>query len=98
MPDAIVTGVVDIRSALGLPIAPLDTAARIIVTRVDGLEVGIVAEAVVEMIEAPRSSLQPPLLTIESERGRYASSILQQKDEQLVIILNLPSLLQALKV
>lgn len=93
-----ITAVIDIRATLGLGQAALDNSARIIVARHEGLEAGIIAEAVVEMIEAPRSTLQPPLLTIEAERGRYASAILQQKDSRVIIILNLASLLESLKV
>ena len=93
-----VTAVIDIRTALNLPQTPLSDAARIIVASHDGLEAGILAEAVIEMIEAPRSSLQPPFLAVEGERGRYASSILQQREDRIIIVLNLPSLLSALKI
>ncbi len=93
-----VTAVVDIRRVLGLPQSSLSEAARIIVTINEGLQAGILAESVIEMIEAPRSALQPPLLTVDSDRARYASSILQQKDDRLIIILNLPTLLNTLKI
>ncbi len=93
-----VTAVIDIRGALGLPKSALDSSARIIVARNEKLEAGIIAEAVVEMIEVPRSALQPPLLTIDADRGRYASSVLEQKDNRIIIVLNLPSLLESLKV
>lgn len=93
-----VPAVIDVRPTLGLPQAPLDAAARIIVARHEGLEAGIVAEAVVEMIETPRSLLQPPLLTVDAERGRYAQAILQQREDRLIIVLNLASLLEQLKV
>ncbi len=93
-----VMAVIDVRKALGLPQTGLSETARIIVARHEGLEAGIMAEAVVEMIEANRSSLQPPLMAVESDRGRYASSILQQKDDQLIIVLNLAALFNALKV
>ena len=93
-----IIAVVDIRSTLGLPQTPLGEASRIIVTADEGLEAGILVEAVAEMIETPRSSLQPPLLTVDPERGRYASSILQQRDDRMIIVLNLPGLLNALKI
>lgn len=93
-----ITAVIDIRGTLGLPQAVLDSSARIIVAKHEGLEAGIIAEAVVEMVEAPRSTLQPPLITVGSERARYASYILEQKDKKIVIVLNLASLLESLKV
>jgi purine-binding chemotaxis protein CheW len=93
-----ITAVIDIRAALGLPQAPLEHTARIIVACHENLEAGIVAEAVVEMVETLRSVLQPPLLTIDAERGRYASAVLEQKDNRLIIVLNLASLLEGLKL
>ena len=93
-----ITAVIDIRRSLGMPQTPLSEAARIIVASHDGLEAGILAEAVVEMIETTKNALQPPLLAIETDRGRYASSILQQREDRLIIVLNLANLLNALKI
>ncbi len=93
-----ITAVIDIRATLGLAQAALDGNARIIVACHEQLEAGIIAEAVVEMIETPRSALQPPLLAIDAERGRFAASVLEQKDNRVIIVLNLPILLESLKV
>lgn len=93
-----ITGVIDIRPSLNLPQAQLEDSARIIVTFHDGLEVGIIAEAVVEMVETTRSAFQPPLLTPGSDSGNFTTALLQIKDTLPVSVLDLPALLEKLKV
>lgn len=93
-----IVGVIDIRPTLNLPHNQLEDSARIIVTYCDGLEVGIIGEAVSEMVETTRSALQPPLLLSDGETGRYSTAFLQLKNGLPVTILNLPALLEKLKV
>ena len=93
-----IVGVIDIRPSLNLPHSQLDESARIIVTFADGLEVGIIAEGVSEMVETTRSQLQPPLLISDGDTGRYSTALLQLKQDLPVTVLNLPALLQELKV
>lgn len=93
-----ITGVIDIRATLNLPQAQLEDSARIIVTYYDGLEVGIIAEAVIEMIETTRSAFQPPLLTPGGESGKFSTALLQLKGNIPVTVLDLPALLEKLKV
>lgn len=93
-----ITGVIDIRATLNLPQTQFEDSARIIVTQFEGLEVGIAAEAVIEMVETTRSAFQPPLLTPDGESGRFSTALLQLKDDLPVTVLNLPALLEKLKV
>jgi hypothetical protein len=60
--------------------------------------VGIAAEAVIEMVETTRSAFQPPLLTPDGESGRFSTALLQLKDDLPITILNLPALLEKLKI
>jgi purine-binding chemotaxis protein CheW len=93
-----ITGVIDIRPALNLPQTQFEDSARIIVTGWEGLEVGIAAEAVIEMVETTRSAFQPPLLAPDGDSGRFTTALLQLKDNLPVTILNLPALLEKLKI
>jgi chemotaxis signal transduction protein len=93
-----ITGVIDIRSSLNLPQSQLEDSARIMMTYYDGLEVGIIADAVVEMVETTRSALQPPLLTPDGESSRFSTALVQIKDDIPVTVLNLPALLEKLKL
>lgn len=74
-----ITAVVDVRPALNLPQAPLEESARVIVARHESIEAGILAEAVVEMLEVPRSSLSDPSHAGDAEHGKYASAIVTRK-------------------
>ncbi len=91
-------GVIDIRPTLNLPSGQLDENGRIIVIFYNGLEVGIIAEGVSEMVETTPSQLQPPLLMSDGERGRYSTALLQLKKDLPVTVLNLPALLDKLKI
>jgi purine-binding chemotaxis protein CheW len=93
-----ITGVIDIRATLNLPQSQLEDSARIIVTYYDGLEVGIIAEAVIEMIETTPSAFQPPLLTPGAQSGKFSTALLQLKSGVPVTVLDLPALLEKLKV
>jgi purine-binding chemotaxis protein CheW len=93
-----ITGVIDIRATLGLSQAQLEDSARIIVTFHDGLEVGLIAEAVIEMVETTRSALLPPLLTPGADSSKFSTALLQLKDNVPVTVLDLPALLEKLKV
>jgi purine-binding chemotaxis protein CheW len=93
-----ITGVIDIRATLNLPQSQFEDSARIIVTITDGLEVGIAAEAVIEMIETTQSAIQPPLLTSEAESGHFSLGLVQIKDSLPITVLNLKGLLEKLKI
>lgn len=92
-----ITAVIDIRGVLGLERRSLTNSARIIVAGAQGLEAGIVAELVSEVIEIARSQIEPPLLTLGHERGKYSTGVVQQSERMLVII-NLSAVLVDLKV
>lgn len=92
-----ITAVIDVRTVLGIETQPLTASARIIVTTAQGLEAGILAEQVSEVVEIGRSQIEPPLLTLGHERGKFSSGVVQQSDRMLVI-LNLNSILTDLKV
>src|SRR5690349_13401266 len=64
-----ITAVIDVRTVLGIETQPLTNSARIIVSTAQGLEAGILAEQVSEVVEIGRSQIEPPLLTLGHERG-----------------------------
>lgn len=92
-----ITAVVDIRDILGLERRPLGAAGRIVVGEVDNVQAGIVVEAVVEVAEVRQSQIEPPLLTLGQERALYSTGVMQY-NKQLLILLNLPVILEKLKV
>ena len=52
---------VDLRPLLGLTVAPLPSSARAVVLAVDGVEVGLVAEAVTGLSPIPAECAPPPV-------------------------------------
>ncbi len=92
-----ITAVVDVRGVLGTATPAITASARIVVASLPGLEAGIMAEQVSEVVEIAASQIEPPLLTLGHERGKYSSGVVQQNNRTLVI-LNLNSLLADLKV
>jgi purine-binding chemotaxis protein CheW len=93
-----ITAVIDVRSVLNIETQPLTSSARVIVAANQGLEAGILAEQVSEVIEIARSQIEPPLLTLGHERGKYSSGVVQQQGDRMLVILNLNSILTDLKV
>lgn len=92
-----ITAVIDVRQVLGIEEQSLTTQARIIVATAQNLEAGLLAEQVSEVTEVVRSQIEPPLLTLGHERGKYSSGVVQQNGGVLVL-LNLDSILTDLKV
>lgn len=51
---------VDLRPVLGLPVTPSPSSARVVVLAVDGVEVGLLAEAVTGLSPIPADCAPPP--------------------------------------
>ncbi len=61
-----VLAVVDPRSLLGAETTPLPSSARLLVLSVDGVEAGMVVEAVAGLLEAGEADPEPPPATASS--------------------------------
>jgi len=55
--------VIDPRSLLGTELTPLPSSARLLVLSVDGIEAGLIGEAVAGLLEAGETSPEPPPAT-----------------------------------
>ncbi len=93
-----ITAALDIREPLGLERRPLNThtTARIVVCEIEGVQAGIVVEAVSEVADFNQSQIEPPLLSLGSERALYSSGVVQYQN-QLLFLLNLALVLEKLK-
>lgn len=93
-----ITAAIDVREALGLERRPLNTqtTGRIVVCEIDGVQAGIAVEAVFEVADFNQSQIEPPLLSLGSERAPYSSGVVQYHN-QLLFLLNLPVVLEKLK-
>lgn len=92
-----VTAVIDVRDVLGLERRSISSSGRIVVCQVEGVRVGIIVEAVSEVIEVNNSKIEPPLLTVGQERSLYSTGVIQYND-QIAVLLNIPVIIEKLKV
>lgn len=92
-----ITAVIDVRDVLGLERRPISSSGRIVVCQVDGVRVGIIVETVSEVIEVNTSKIEPPLLTVGQERSLYSTGVIQYNN-QIAVLLNVPVIIEKLKV
>lgn len=93
-----ITAAIDIRELLGLERRPLNTHAtgRIVVCEIEGVQAGIVVEAVSEVADFNQNMIEPPLLSLGAERALYSSGVVHYHN-QLLFLLNLAIVLEKLK-
>jgi purine-binding chemotaxis protein CheW len=92
-----ITAVIDIRSILGLPTRAMDNSARIIVFTAQGLEAGVLADSVAEVVEIQERDIEPALLTLEREQAAYTQGSFKLGDRN-ISVLNPAALLPNLKI
>jgi purine-binding chemotaxis protein CheW len=66
-----ILSVTDLKRIFNLPHEELTEKTRIIAVELGTLETGLLVDEVIESIEVPLSKIEPPLITIPSERARY---------------------------
>jgi purine-binding chemotaxis protein CheW len=92
-----ITAVIDIRSLLGLPTRVMENSARIVVLTAEGLEAGVLADAVAEVVEVQERYIEPALLTLEREQAAYTQGSFELGDRN-ISVLNPSTLLLNLKI
>jgi purine-binding chemotaxis protein CheW len=83
--------VVDLRERFGLQRAPLSKAARIVVCEAAGIRVGLVVEAVNEVLVVPAEAIEPTPQVATGEEAAYLRGI-AKLGERLIILLDLEGL------
>lgn len=84
--------VIDLRRRLGLPVTAATKATRIAVAEIDGGQVGMVVDAVVEVLRVPASVVEPPppmFSKVERENVLGVAKV----DGRLIILLDLARVL-----
>ncbi len=91
-----VVPVIDLRKRLGLPEIEISRFAVIIVVRIEDKSVGLLADAVNEVLTVPPERLEPPpSLTVRQEQHFIAGFALRAEsagDEDFIIVLSLERL------
>jgi purine-binding chemotaxis protein CheW len=84
--------VIDLRKRLGLPTATATKATRIAVAEIDGGQVGMIVDAVVEVLRIPMNSIEPPSAMLSKIDSDYMLGVAKVGD-RLIIMLDLTRVL-----
>ncbi len=84
--------VIDLRSRFGLPEAELTGESRIMVINVRGKTIGIIVDAVSEVLRISNDQITPPPPTVAGLGREYLTGLVRL-EEQLLILLDIDKLL-----
>ena len=84
--------VIDLRKRFGLQQAPVDRNSRIVVVVMDGLKVGLVVDAVSEVMSVQDETVEPPPPMVASVDTAFITGIAKTGD-RLVILLDIRKVL-----
>jgi purine-binding chemotaxis protein CheW len=80
--------VINLRSRFGLPEAEATRDTRIVVVDVDGTKVGMIVDAVTEVLRVPQEAIEPPSPLVVTSTSAFITGI-AKVNEQLVILVDL---------
>ncbi|WP_165225242.1 chemotaxis protein CheW [Aquisphaera insulae] len=86
--------IVNLRKRFGLPAREIDDETRTIVVNVQDKTVGVVVDAVTQVMRINRDQVQPPPLGVLAVSHRYLAG-LAKLDDRLLIILDIEKLFEA---
>ena len=86
--------VVDIRKRFGLPVGDQSAENRIVVVDIGGQDIGVIVDAVNEVLRIFSDSVEPPSSVITTADSDYLMGI-AKVDDKLLILLDLESVLSA---
>ena len=84
--------VIDLKRRLNLAIADYDDDTRIIIVKVEDLSVGIIVDAVSEVLTLSSQSVEPSQSVVGGVSTEYLSGV-GKLDNRLIILLNLEALI-----
>ncbi|HWI51441.1 MAG TPA: chemotaxis protein CheW [Symbiobacteriaceae bacterium] len=85
--------VVDLRRRMGLPVSAATKATRIAVAELEGGQVGMIVDAVIEVLRVPQSAIEPPSQLLSKVDSEYVHGV-AKVDGRLIILLDLARVLQ----
>lgn len=84
--------VVDLRRRLNLPVTAATKSTRIAVAELEGGQVGMIVDAVLEVLRVPTSSIDSPGLMVSKVDTDYVTGV-AKVDQRLIILLDLARVL-----
>jgi purine-binding chemotaxis protein CheW len=80
--------VIDLRRRFNLPAADHDNDTRIVVVDVDGSKVGMIVDAVTEVLRVPDEAIEPPSPLVVTVNSAFITGIAKM-EHRLVILIDL---------
>jgi purine-binding chemotaxis protein CheW len=84
--------VIDLRRRLGLPVSAATNATRIAVAELEGAQVGMIVDSVVEVLRVPAASIEAPPAIMSKVETEYLLGV-AKADGRLVVLLDLGRIL-----
>lgn len=84
--------VVDLRERVGLPVSEETPETRIVVVNIGGEDIGVIVDAVTEVLRLPESSIEPASALVTTEESYYMDGI-AKLEGRLLILLDLEKVL-----
>ena len=84
--------VVDLRKRFGLPVSERTKDNRIVVVDIGGQDIGVIVDAVAEVLRVAADAVEPPSVVITSAESVYLLGIAKLED-RLIILLDLERVL-----
>jgi purine-binding chemotaxis protein CheW len=84
--------VIDLRKRFGLPVGEITKETRIVNVEMDGTKVGMVVDAVTEVLRVAEEDVEPPSPIVSTVDSAFIIGI-AKVDERLVILLDLAKVL-----
>ncbi|CCQ97926.1 purine-binding chemotaxis protein [[Clostridium] ultunense Esp] len=88
----VVTPVIDLRKRFGLPLTPYTDQTRIIIVRIDEIEVGLIVDAANDVIDIPEEMIEAPPEIVGGIGAEYLRGV-AKIGTRLLILLNLEKVL-----
>ncbi|MGQ9511807.1 chemotaxis protein CheW [Thermodesulfitimonas sp.] len=84
--------VIDLRKRFGLPEGEQTRQSRIIIGEIGGMTIGMIVDAVLEVLRVPTETIAPPPAVVEGVDVAYLRGIALW-EERMIILLNLQKIL-----
>ncbi len=78
--------VVDLRKRFGLVVTAATAQSRIVVMEIDGADVGVVVDAVAEVLRIPANSIEATSSVVTTAESFYISGIAKIEDQLLILL------------
>lgn len=85
--------VIDLRRRLGLPVSAATKATRIAVAELEGGQVGMIVDSVLEVLRVPAASIEAPSPILSKVETDYLLGV-AKADGRLVVLLDLERILE----